>query len=128
MGDHKHNPHAQHNTAPSPPQVVRDLYGRALAVGDAILMVNGKPPRYIVADVRPTLDPRLPPNTVIVTLVSQVTFPITANARLDQAVRVQTQAETGWVDPTVRAAEAAAAEGTTDGSLDPGKKSAITLA
>lgn len=127
MGDHKRNPHAMNNTAPAPPQVVRDLYGRQLQVGDAILMTNGKPPRYIIADVKPTLDLRLPANTVIVTLVSQVTFPITANARIDQAVRVQTQEETGWLPPEQQAAEEAARAASTDGSLDPGKASTLIV-
>lgn len=120
MGQHRQNPHAMNNTAPSPPQVLRDLYGRQLNPGDAVLLTNGKPPRYIVADVRPTLDPRLPPNTVIVTLISQLTFPITANARLDQAVRIQTAAETGE-------APIAQPAGTTDGSDAPEKTSTLVV-
>lgn len=122
MGEHKSNPHAFNNTAPAPPQLVRDLYGRPLEVGDRILVTGGNAPMYTVVDVRPVLDPRLPPNTVVVTLQSTIQFPAGANGRLQNVVRVMTATEAGLV-PNVTAdkpAETPAGD-TTDGSAAPEK-------
>lgn len=57
------------------PPNVRDLYGRILQTGDKILLNTPQVPQlYQVMSLTPTVDPKLPPNTMEIILSAKLRF------------------------------------------------------
>lgn len=73
---------------PLGPLEVLDQFGRAVGVGDALIVVNPEPPIWQVAEVKPNLTPNSPQRTVLVTLVCQMQLQFPPNQPVRGLIKV----------------------------------------
>jgi hypothetical protein len=77
------------------PPTVLDCRGRSLEEGDEVLLLPKAFLGFRVLKIQPTVDPKLPPGSVLVTLVSLVTF-LSQKGQINQEfARIQTKEEAG---------------------------------
>lgn len=104
MGEHRFNPQAfgNLNIIPNVP-ALKDVYGRELHVGDAVILPHLSAPTLRVVKVAPNLDPGAPPNTMKVALQLVLVMLVRAGEPVQELVRVRTADEMGERVPAVKA-------------------------
>lgn len=70
-----------------------DLYGRHLQTGDQVVLPAGAMPIYQILDAVPSFDPRMKPNTVVITLQAQLQLLVTPDRTTLNVLRVTGVAE-----------------------------------
>lgn len=88
------NPFARHATAIDTSEpVVRDSHGRVLQVGDEILLASNAPTLYRVHSVERHSAPGLPPNLMLVRLITTIELLTPRDQPTQEILRVATAEE-----------------------------------
>lgn len=94
MSESNANPMSRQNINRRPDGVY-DSRGRKLEIGDECMLVTGFPQFFRVVDIRPALDPKLPPGTFHVELACAAHFWAPKGIPQAEFIRVRTVEEAG---------------------------------
>lgn len=93
------------DTTVSLPAIVRDAYGREIAVEDMVQLHELVPPVFQVESISPVMDPGQPPNLMTITVRARMQFMAQRNGINQEFVRVLTKAEVDAAKPPKAEAE-----------------------
>ncbi len=73
--------------APLNPRIIYDRWGKSLDQGDVVHILGRTDVMWVVADIRPVLDPQAPPGTLIVSLQATLQIPVRGGVRLQDVLK-----------------------------------------